>query len=303
MANVSVRDARAGSGSPVLEYRKRCGHRRLTRPVNFPCVLKPVSAHHWRKARNWERVGARKAICVASFEELHEEYSRIALADNRALLQEAVPGGDDHLLIAACYMDRDGNLAASFTAQKLAQVPEEFGTGCIVQTVDRPELIPLAVRLLQEMRFTGIAEVEFKWNKSAKEYQLIEVNPRPWDQHRLGHSSGIDLIWLAYHEYAGLPLPRPASGFQPCKWVAEDVFVVTCLRSLWRSDGRWRALWRLAKGRRIYGIWSAADPLPSIAYLTTTFLAGLIRKTAAHAIFSIQRRLSRKGTLQQRSVP
>src|ERR1035441_7236683 len=30
--------------------------------ATFPCVLKPVAAHHWRQGRNWETVGGRKAI-------------------------------------------------------------------------------------------------------------------------------------------------------------------------------------------------------------------------------------------------
>src|SRR5581483_6857190 len=58
----------------------------------YPCVLKPLSAHHWRQGRNWELVGARKAIAVASEKELFDEYGAIARADRRALIQELVPG-------------------------------------------------------------------------------------------------------------------------------------------------------------------------------------------------------------------
>ena len=135
--------------------------------VQYPCVLKPLSAHYWRKADNWERVGARKAICLSSPEELRQEYERVAAADPRVVVQQMIAGSDDHLAVAACYMDRSSRVVASFTAQKLLQVPKGFGTGCIVQIADRPELISAATRLLEELRFTGIAEVEFKWDSSS----------------------------------------------------------------------------------------------------------------------------------------
>jgi predicted ATP-grasp superfamily ATP-dependent carboligase len=265
--------------------------------VVFPCVLKPLSSYHWRKRGNWELVGARKAIGVQSADELRKEYSAIACADSRAVLQEMVPGGDENLSIAACYVDRNGNLAASFTAQKVVQIPEGFGTGCIVRTADRPELIGEAVRLLKAMAFTGIAEVEFKWDARVGVYKLIEVNPRPWDQHRLGHALGVDLINLAYCDFAGIPSPvigRPVGVYN---WIAEDVFLLNWLRSAWRRDGKGRALVNSVKGRRIYGIWSASDPLPFVAYMATTFPAGLVGSAIKGMRAAVNRRLLGKRIL------
>src|SRR5437879_3800717 len=83
---------------------------------------------NWRKAGNWDLVGARKAIGISSREQLLSEYADIARADPRALLQQMVPGGDDSLLIAACYLDRESNMVAGFNIQKLVQSPEGFGT-------------------------------------------------------------------------------------------------------------------------------------------------------------------------------
>src|ERR1039458_6296972 len=132
--------------------------------VKYPCVLKPAAAHHWRQGGNWELVGQRKAIAVNSPEELVAEYGRVALANRRVLVQEMIAGGDENLAIAACYLDRQSNWVAGFNTQKVVQIPEGFGTGCIVQATDRPELFEPTLRLLQAMRFTGIAEVEYKWN-------------------------------------------------------------------------------------------------------------------------------------------
>jgi D-aspartate ligase len=235
--------------------------------LRFPCVMKPLSSSLWRQHENWEIVGGRKAISISSGEELLREYAQISRADPRVLLQEMIPGGDDQLFVAACYLDRNSNLVAGFTAQKLVQSPAIFGTGCVVQVVDRAELLELAFTLLRKMRFTGIAEVEFKWDPQCGQFKLIEVNPRPWDQHSLGKACGVDLVHLAYCEQAGLPLPAVEKNKARPKWIAEDAFFMAALRLLWRRDPQLHSVLRLARGKRIYGIWSRKDKLPFFAYM------------------------------------
>ena len=248
---------------------------RIAPELTFPCVMKPVSAHHWRKGANWQMVGSRKAIALSSLAELLAEYDTVARAESRALLQEMVPGGDDSLWIAACYLDRQSKFIGGFTAQKLLQVPQGMGTGCIVQTVDQPELLATAARLLTTMKFSGIAEVEFKWDAASGQHKLIEVNARPWDQHRLGKICGVDVIHIAYCDLAGLALPVIGKQKTGQKWIAEDTFCWLLLRTLWSRQGSIGSLLRLARGQRIYAIWSVRDPLPMLGFLVMRFIPEL----------------------------
>lgn len=236
--------------------------------LTYPCVLKPVSAHRWRQARNWSLVRGRKAIGVSSFQELMAEYDAIAPAEPRVLIQEMVPGGDDRLRIAACYLDRDCRFAAGFTAEKVLQVPAGFGTGCIVKSAAHPELLETAARLLETMRFSGIAEVEFKWDEASGQHKLIEVNPRAWDQHRLGNAAGVDLTYLAYCDSLGLPRPSFERQRTGQTWLAEDVFSISLVKAVLKRGGQPGRLIRLARGQRLYAIWSLKDPLPFLAFLT-----------------------------------
>jgi D-aspartate ligase len=249
---------------------------RVAEQVPYPCVLKPVSSHRWRQGDNWKLVGGRKAIAVASKEELEAEYRSIARADSVAVVQELVPGGDDSLLVEACYLDRNCRYVAGFEVQKLIQSPEGFGTGCIVQSVSRPELVEPTKRLLESMGFSGIAEVEYKRDARTGEYKLIEINPRPWDQHRLGNACGVDLIYIAYCEHSGLPFPPFAKAVPGHKWIAEDAFVTAALRLAWQRNPRLRDFFRHARGKRLFAIWSWRDPLPLTAWLFTQFLPGLM---------------------------
>jgi predicted ATP-grasp superfamily ATP-dependent carboligase len=242
---------------------------RMIGEVSYPCVLKPVVASDWRRADKWNIVGARKAIAVSSREELFAEYRTVAAANPVALLQEMVAGGDDCLVTVACYLDRKHEFVAGFSTQKLLQSPPGMGTGCVVRSASHPELIPRTARLLRDIRFSGIAEVEYKWDAALQDFQLIEINPRAWDQHRLGNACGIDLAYLAYCDLAGLPRPSLVEGKTEYKWIAEDAYWMDVLRMLWKRDPRLRAVLKMSSGKKIYGIWSIRDPLPFASFLVT----------------------------------
>src|ERR1044072_4774839 len=199
----------------------------------------------------------------------------IARASARVLLNEMIPGGDDQLSIAACYIDRQSRWAGGFNTQKVLQRPETFGTGCIVQSVDRPDLFPPTARLLEAIGFTGIAEVEYKWNAATATHQLIEINPRPWDQHILGSAVGCDLTYLAYRDHAGLPASEIQRKPAGQKWIAEDAFILAALEFLCKGDGRIWKLFSLARGRRIWAIWTAHDALPLFGCVALTLMPHL----------------------------
>jgi predicted ATP-grasp superfamily ATP-dependent carboligase len=260
-----------------------------------------LAAHLWRRNDNWKIVGGRKAIPLESLEQIFAEYEQISSADPRVLVQEMVPGNDDQLFVAACYLDKHSNLAASFTAQKLLQSPAVFGTGCVIQAVDRPELIEPAIRVLRQMSFTGIAEVEFKYDAGSRKFKLIEINARPWDQHTLGKASGVDLIYLAYCEHAGLLMPSMKQKVSGHKWVAEDSFFMLVLRSLRKHDPKLGPLFRLARGRRIYGIWSAADKRPLVFYLFG-FLPRVAWMGIRHLASDLMKQYFRRGQKDKRGI-
>ena len=69
-------------------------------------------------------------------------------------------GPTDRLLIAACYMSKKARWVAGFNTQKVLQIPEGFGTGCIVQSVARPEMFNPPRGCSEAMNYSGVAEVE-----------------------------------------------------------------------------------------------------------------------------------------------
>ena len=126
------------------------------------------------------------------------------------MIQELVPGGGDTQFShgALCV---DGRTLASVTARRTRQYPVDFGhSSSFVETVSEPAVEDAATRLLRAMRYTGLAEVEFKYDRRDGRYKLLDVNPRVWTWHALCGAAGVDFPYLLWRVD-----PRRARGRGP----------------------------------------------------------------------------------------
>ena len=257
--------------------------------IRFPVVVKPRFAYLWRCKGAWEAVGARKAFLVESVDELHLEYKRIAELNPEILIQEYIAGSDSDIVVCCCYVSRNHGLLGHFTAKKLRQNPPLFGTGCAIEAADIPEIVPLAARILESCGYSGLAEVEFKYDEGSNTFYLIEINPRHWDQHELGTRIGVNLSWLAYQDMIGrhpsvqLPAYKNSAGY---KWIAETEALMLIIRKAYAQLqpgsnavsspkeflNRYTAFVRTAvnetyfllKGRKMFAISNSRDPVPGL---------------------------------------
>jgi len=270
---------RAGVSVPrTLVVKTREHISRVGDVVGYPCVVKPVRSADWRGGHNWEKVGGRKAFLARNVVELEKEYAQIASVTPELLIQEWIPGPPDQIVILGGYVGEDADPLVYFTARKLIQSPEDFGTGCIVESVDLPGLLEPTIRLWRALKYRGMAEVEYKRDARTDEYKLIEINTRHWDWHRLGIASGVNVSWAAYCDLAGISNSQKSPPILPAKWIAEDATLLYLLRGVYHREIRLRSLQKDLSGRRLYGIFAWSDPLPFIYNLFGVFLPGIFRQ-------------------------
>ena len=67
------------------------------------------------------------------------------------------------------------------------------------------EVVDQGLRLLREVGFHGISQVEFKRDPRDGVYKLMEINPRLWQWHGLAAACGVDLPRIAYRDLLGVP--------------------------------------------------------------------------------------------------
>jgi D-aspartate ligase len=258
--------ARAGVAVPRTLVLSRVDQTGLiAEKVGYPCVVKPVRSVDWRKGDNWQTVGGRKAYLAENEVQFREEYERIGAITPELLVQEWIPGSTEQIVIFGGYLGDNGEPLAYFTARKLIQSPDDFGTGCIVEAANLPELLKPTVGLCQALDYRGMAEVEYKIDSRTGECKLIEINTRHWDWHRLGMASKVNVSWAAYCDLVGEKFVDENYPNVPAsKWVAEDATLAYFLKETFRRHISPKGFLDKLSGRRQYGIFHWSDPMPFI---------------------------------------
>jgi len=208
--------------------------------IGMPCIVKPERAADWRRPGVWELVGRRKVAICHSKEEVEKLCSAVSGLGVPLLIQEFIPGDDSSLVMFGSCRSRDGRLVY-YTSQKLLQDPPFSGTGVAVRSRPVPEVVERSRKLLAELGYWGVSEIEYKYDPRVGDHALIEVNPRHWDQHQLGTVSGVNLTLALCATLRGRPLPDFQQGAKRRTWIAEDAFVLALLRRLRNPGYRWRS--------------------------------------------------------------
>ncbi|MGH7279795.1 MAG: ATP-grasp domain-containing protein, partial [Candidatus Rokuibacteriota bacterium] len=69
----------------------------------------------------------------------------------------------------------------------------------------------LALRLLEALRWRGVAMVEFRRDRRTREYRLLEINPRFWGSLPLALHCGLDFpVYQAQLALGRAPSPPPS---------------------------------------------------------------------------------------------
>lgn len=180
----------------------------------FPVILKPAT----RLGLN--SLAVPKAWPVHGRESLRARFHEASgiVGPANLMIQEIIPGGGETQFSYAA-LCKDGRSLASIVARRTRQYPIDFGQfSTFVETVDEPQIIAPAERMLAAMRFTGLVEVEFKKDPRSGEFKVLDINPRVWGWHTLCARAGMDfpyLLWLLVNDQ---PIP-PVHGLAGERWV------------------------------------------------------------------------------------
>ncbi len=224
--------------------------------IPFPAIFKPVQSLAFKTRFR------RPVLIVESPDRLEAVYERCADCGT-LMLQEIVPGGDDELYTVGSTLDARSRPLAVFTGRKLRQHPRTFGTARLAVSVWIDELAEAGLRLLRELHYHGVSQVEFKRDPRDGRYKLMEVNARHWLWHSLAAASGVNLTLASYADAIGKPFtaPRQCDGG---KWVLILKEGVDSMREIRRGEqgmGEWLAS---LGGIRSDGVMALDDPGPGL---------------------------------------
>lgn len=233
-----------------------------TARISFPAILKPAT-HAFTN-----RFTADKAWLVRNVGELLARYreARAMMPPESILVQELISGGGESQFSYAA-LCCDGKPIASLTARRTRQYPVDFGySSSFVETVDVPEIVAPSKRLLAAIRYSGLVEVEYKFDARDQRYKLLDINPRLWTWSALGSRAGVDFPLLLWQMMMRKDIPEQ-TGRSGARWVRMSTDVPAALHEIFRGRLKLATYLRSLQPPLQFALMAADDPLPGLADL------------------------------------
>lgn len=198
--------------------------------LSFPLVIKPF------KSRVATETGwIYTAVSYAhDAEELRRTLSGLDQRIFPVLLQEKIVGPG----MGVCICAQQGKTLAAFAHKRLREKPPSGGVSVLRESV---ALDPLAyefsARMLEELKWQGVAMVEFKQDLRDGRPKLMEINGRFWGSLQLAIDAGVDFPRILVDSLTHLP-ERPQLDYKSgvrTRWLWGDIDALM-LRMFRRSD-------------------------------------------------------------------
>lgn len=172
----------------------------FSKEVTYPVVIRPRMKVKWmgEKALILKVTAKNYAYTpqdfITKWKRLVSILKKVGLHEDFLMVQKFVQGegyGVEALM-------HDEGPTAFFIHRRLREYPTTGGASTLRESVRDDKLEQLGIRLLQAMKWDGVAMVEFRVNTGTGEPMLIEVNGRFWGSLPLAINAGVDFPYLLY---------------------------------------------------------------------------------------------------------
>ena len=103
----------------------------------------------------------------------------------------------------------DGEICAATVTRLLFGPSNPYGPGEGVEFVDQPEILDLARNVMGRLRWTGVANLDLRWDPGSGRFMLLEINPRFWRNTALSALASVNFPHLACLTALGTTFPIP----------------------------------------------------------------------------------------------
>jgi len=245
--------------------------------IPLPAFIKGAEVTLWRK-----KMGvASKGFVVNTKEELINTFEMVFKRGANGLVQELIPGPDKNHYKSSCYLSRNGEILLAFGLQKIRQQPVGFGFGCLVESVDYPEMLDLGKDFFTSIGYRGVGSAEFKLDLRDNKLKLIELNPRYWQQNALAEKCGMNFPLMDYMELTDCR-PKAIRDYLPgIKWVNIYSDIESFREYRQRGSLSFRQWLDSLKGEKLLSDLAGDDILPGLREL---LYENILRRSGRYAV-------------------
>ena len=228
--------------------------------IPLPAFIKGAEVTLWRKKMG----DAFKGFVVYTQDEVINTFKVIFERGASGLIQEIIQGPDTNHFKASCYLSKNGEVLLAFGLQKIRQQPVGFGFGCLVQSVEYPELLALGKAFFTKIGYRGVGSAEFKLDQRDGKLKLIELNPRYWQQNALAEKCGMNFPLTNYLELTGGETETVLDYRHGVKWI--NLYGDFQSFREYRQQGPYSVMKWLhsLKGKKVYSDLAVDDMMPGL---------------------------------------
>lgn len=225
----------------------------IVRDFQFPVICRPVEL-----SRSGSTVW-KLFTCTDNRELSQRVVPLLSKEDVSILVQEYIPGGDNHCLFALASCDNDGSPMQMVTGRKLLQYPP--GLMCVGETIIDHKLEEMAGRCLNALGLSGTIGVELKYHEESGEYFYIEANFRAENFISIAEAAGVNILETSYRYASGVARDPKPDHYKHVIW--KDISVITKARLTGIPMPNYT---RLSNTKIIDAMFSMDDPLPALGW-------------------------------------
>ncbi len=185
----------------------------------FPVVVKP-GCSLVRDGRQWKKT----SVCYAeSRDALVRLYKETPYLRSPSLIQRRVIGEGQGLFV----LMNEGLPLGMFAHRRLRERPPSGGVSVLRESIALPKtMVDATLKLLQPVKWHGVAMVEFKVDAVSHRPLLMEINGRFWGSLQLAIDAGVNFPLRLLNMSMGKPEVLPENGYRTgvkSRWLLGDL--------------------------------------------------------------------------------
>lgn len=213
--------------------------------LSFPVLLKPrQDLMDGRGIHRFEDEGS-----IRVFLEGNPEYA------GDYVVQSFVRGYD----VGCSVLCREGEILAYTIQREVVPSRRPYTPAAVIEFIEDEQVLDLVTRLVSSVGWSGVANIDFRYDEESKQVKVIEFNPRYWGSLLGSLSAGVNFPYL--HCLAGFGVPFPRPSYSNIRYVVKEPLKQS---QTWRHRGKHQKGFSLNETQLRDQI---VDPLPHVARL------------------------------------
>jgi len=237
--------------------------------LNFPLVLKP-----WLRTDKWNKNIKEKAFLLSTYNKLEEVFEMVKKIEKNILIQEYIPGGDDHIYYCLTYYDQQSNCISAFTGKKIRQWPIKTGSTATTIACENDTLKNETTKIFDLLNYKGFGSIEYKKHAITGEYYIMEPTVgRLNQQEYVATLNGNNLPLIAYNSLTRAGFEPILSKKKPIIYIDEINELRSAFKYFKEGNLTIKEWLKSIKGYKAYRYCNFNDPMVGMRLIFLPFVA------------------------------